>query len=139
VYITVLAFFHYVIGSILAKVLSSKLVTCLILLRKLDFFHGYELFEAIGKQSMEKNPPLQFNDLLYIGLGYFTIAIAVFFVTGFFSLLKNVFRDSSSNATSSVSTLFQTISVNLSQLSLIIKVGLLLVVRIFLLPISLGK
>jgi hypothetical protein len=138
VYITVLAFFPYVIGTILAKLLSSKLTSYFILARKFDIFYGYELLEAINKQSIEKNPPLQFNDLLFIGLGYFTIAMAVFFVTGFFSILKNVFRDSSSNATSSVSTLFQTISLNLSQLSLIIKVGLLLVVRIFLLPISLG-
>jgi hypothetical protein len=149
VYMTVLAFFPYIIGTIMMKLLQTKFKSLLALCIKLDFIGFLPVLEEISNLSTDKYPPLQFLDLVYIAIGYGTICFAVFLVDLVFFLCKKVVSAFTSNndnnpAVNNINNQQQqqgiifTLSANLSQLSLIVKVGLLLVVRIFFLPITLG-
>jgi len=71
--------------------------------------------------------PVSFLDPLFIGVGYFTIFISVFMLNWLFYLMKYI------------STHVHVVVNAVNQLTIIVKVGCLLLLRILVLPLFLGK
>lgn len=127
VYLTLLGFFPYVIGSILVRLARSKFDSVLP-----DFFEDWTLKALLNKVetlSATANPPLQFMDFVLIAAGYMTIIFVTF---SFDRLLANAKSVKFLEALSVVAD-------PLSQLAVMVKVGVLLIMRIFVLPITLGS
>lgn len=127
VYLTLLGFFPYVIGSILVRLARSKFDSVLP-----NFFEGWTLkalFDKVEALSAAANPPLQFMDFVLIAAGYMTIIFVTF---SFDRLLANAKSVKFLEALSTVAD-------PLSQLAVMVKVGVLLIMRIFVLPITLGS
>lgn len=83
----------------------------------------------VHHQSVEENTPLQMLDFIYIGIGLVAVFVVVF-VVSFTSQLAQKLK---------LSSLLATYYDIVKKLSIVIKVGILLIVRIFLLPLFLGK
>jgi hypothetical protein len=82
----------------------------------------------VHRQSVEENTPLQMLDFIYIGIGLVAVFVVVF-VVSFTSQLAQKLK---------LSSLLATYYDIVKKLSIVIKVGILLIVRIFLLPLFLG-
>lgn len=126
VYLTLLAFFPFVIGNILVRFGRAKFD---------EFFPNYlegfatkQLLNAVESISTEKNIPLQFVDFLLIAAGYITIITVLFCLDWLLSHVKSVKQLEG----------IETFADPVRQLATVVKVGVLLIMRIFLLPITLG-
>jgi hypothetical protein len=128
VYITSLGFLPYMIGRKMVKKLSERYLQYE-LFQLLDFMEFYEIASDIHEKSIQQNPPLRFMDLICIIAGYGTICSVVFFlgIVGYY-LNKLI-------STGVIGGIAKTVT----SLATVVKVGLLLVVRIFLIPVTLGK
>lgn len=116
-YIFALAYVPYMIGSIV--------------IQKINHQEGYLThFQYLVNDilSEEESVPIKLHDPLIIGIGYVTVFLSVFVMNSAISIGK-VLRNQ----------LFISLLSAMNQLSLILKVGCLLLLRILILPLSLGN
>jgi E3 ubiquitin-protein ligase MARCH6 len=127
VYLTLLGFFPYVIGSMAFRYLRLKVDQSFPNL--FEEWTVKRLFNKVESLSAEFNPPLQFMDFLMMAAGYFIIIAMLFSLDILLSRVRSIRY---LEGIESVANPFR-------QLTVMVKVGVLLTTRIFLLPITIGS
>eukprot|EP01033_Poteriospumella_lacustris_P007298 gene7298-5251_t len=127
VYLTLLGFFPYVIGSLLFRFVRLKFDA--LCPNCVEDFTLKRLWNKVETLSAELNPPLQCMDFLLIAMGYVTIILVIFGLDLLLSQIRSIrLLDG-----------IQVVADPFRQLTIMVKVGVLLITRIFILPITLGS
>jgi hypothetical protein len=117
-----MAYVPYMIGSTVQKIIFQELT-------KVGYFDQFpdlmNVTEAID--GLSKNVPIKVHDPVLIGIGYITVFSSVFIMSCAFSAGKFLRNQ-----------LFISLLSAMNHLSLMLKVGCLLLLRILILPLSLG-
>ena len=113
----------YVIGKMLFKVFGTILITYLIPSTIKDFIQLVHQYSGL-------NIPMQGIDFFYVFSGFAGIFLAVFGIDLIATMISHILK---------LPNYFKIVVELINKLTLIIKVGSLLIVRIFLLPLCLGE
>ena len=128
-YIGVFASAPYMIGQAVFVLLSRYNVDSYAKVHLYAFFFIKDILIEVNNLSDDSNNALHCNDILYVGLGYTTVFVAIFIVHYLVQFVKAYFEHQTVVVMSDV----------MRSLSSITKVGILLFIRIFVLPIWLGS
>lgn len=113
----------YVIGKMLFKVFGTIFITYLIPSTMKDFIQLVHQYSGL-------NVPMQGIDFFYVFSGFAGIFLAVFGIDLIATMISHILK---------LPNYFKIVVELINKLALIIKVGSLLIVRIFLLPLCLGE
>ncbi len=128
-YIGVFASAPYMIGQAVYILLLRYNIDSYVKVHLVAFFFIKDILIEVNNLSDDSSNALRCNDILYVGLGYTTVFASIFIVHYLVQFIKMYLKHPTVLVMSDV----------MRSLSSITKVGILLFIRIFVLPIWLGS